>query len=766
MQHPFTLHPCRKWFRTISHTTLILFAAITLQAQATGFSLRHVSALPGDSVSVPLYVTNFQNIGSFDFFIEYDPLVLGWGSMVMVDTALNNSIMTVHNNGNRLGIAWVNGNGVSLPDGKIADLKFIYHSGVSQLDFIASGSNVTDPLGLPVGQGAFFTDGMVSRKLQATITATDSIICEGTAVQIQSALTGGYGTIQYQWTSDPPGYFSTNQNIQVNPLITTIYNLVAFDGLDTITESFELKVYLPSFPGAVSSMIPSDSTGGLNFPFLLSWNPASNTASYDVYIWKSGTNEPTLPFASNIASISYLITGGLEFGQVYQWRVVSKNPCYITAGPVSSFIIRHLPNLVVENIGVPFSAFSNQPLSVSWQVRNAGQGSSLSSSWYDAIYLSADDQFNASTDYFAGVFPNLSALAPGISYQRNITFNLPQGISGYHHVFVLADYQSQLSETIEYDNRGKSLDSILVTLSPTPDLQVTSLVIPSNVFSGNLLPVTWSVLNAGQAITPAGTWTDRIYLSPDTIFTASAQLLATFTHQGILAPDSSYTKTQQVSIPNYIQGRFYLYVFTDAYNTIYEHAQENNNRLRSDSLTVFLTPPPDLVATVISGPAIVSNGENVAVSYTVENQGINPAAGGWVDRIFISPSPVFQGSNAYLLKGLPRYQALPPGDSYTIQTNVIIPNINGNAYFYVFTDANMQVFEYDQEENNIFRSTPCLIHAPDLQVRNVIPPPSGNSGQAVSVSYTLVNEGPGKAIGTWTDRLYISQFPVFNGNSS
>ncbi len=766
MQYPLTLYQCKKWFRHLSLAALILPAAIMMRAQATGFSLSHVSALPGDSVSVPLNITNFQNIGSFNLFIEYDPLVLGWGSIIGVDTTLAGGILTVYNNGNRLGIAWVNGNGVSLPDGKIAELRFIYHSGVSLLDFIASGSLVTDPLGQAVAQGPVFTDGLVSRKLQATITATDTIICEGTNVQIQSALTGGYGTIQYQWTSDPPGFFSTNQNIQVNPTVTTVYNLVAYDGMDTITESFELKVYLPSFPGAVTSMIPSDSTGGLNFPFLLSWNPASNTAAYDIYLWKSGMNEPTQAYASNIASISYLISGGLEFGQVYNWRVVSKNPCYITAGPVSSFIIRHLPNLIVENTGVPLSGFSNQPVSVSWQVRNNGQGSSLSSTWYDAVYLSADDEFNTSFDYFAGIFPNLSALAPGISYQRNVTFNLPQGISGYHHVFVLTDYQSQLRETSESDNLGKSQDSILVTLSPTPDLQVTSLVIPSNIFSGNPLPVTWTVRNAGQAITPSGIWTDRIYLSPDTIFTASAQLLATFTHQGILAPDSTYTKTQQVTIPDYIQGRFYLFAFTDAYNTVYEHAQENNNRLRSDSLTVFLTPPPDLVVTGVSGPGNVSNGETVTVSFTVENQGINPAAGGWVDRIYISPSPVFQGSSAYLLKEVPRYQSLPPGESYTTLTNVIIPKINGDAFYYVFSDGSMQVFEYDQEENNILRGNACLVNSPDLQVRNVIPPPSGNSGQPVNVAYTIINEGPGKATGTWTDRLYLSQFPVFNANAS
>jgi len=73
--------------------------------------------------------------------------------------------------------------------------------------------------------------------------AVDSVICRGETTQIQALPGGGSNTYEtYQWTSNPPGFTSTQPNPTVTPQIETEYTVEVYDGYNIATGSVTVKV--------------------------------------------------------------------------------------------------------------------------------------------------------------------------------------------------------------------------------------------------------------------------------------------------------------------------------------------------------------------------------------------------------------------------------------------------------------------------------------------------------------------------------------------
>lgn len=112
--------------------------------------------------------------------------------------------------------------------------------------------------------------------------------------------------------------------------------------------------------------------------------------------------------------------------------------------------------------------------------------------------------------------------------------------------------------------------------------------------------------------------------------------LGVFAHDSVLAPDSSYTGTAVIQLPPAIYGTGYLFMVTDHDNQVYEHAWEFNNS-RRNAIEITLTPPPDLVVTELHIPASAQSGQEITVSWTVQNQGPGaPFESDWNDRVYLS----------------------------------------------------------------------------------------------------------------------------------
>ena len=463
---------------------------------------------------------------------------------------------------------------------------------------------------------------------------------------------------------------STTNTTTVNWTTPGVYTLLVSAsgscGAASINDTLIVNVISSIQPDSVQAMFPPNGVVNQQLPLVLSWVPAQPAGFYtfDVYIWNKDSAQPVTPFAANITGVNYTIplNSGLAYNKTYKWMVVSHNgSCtVIHTGPVQQFSLIPLPDLIVQNVQAPTTAFSGQSISINWTVKNAGPGKTTTNqSWTDAVFLSFDTmplfsippQFNPNLwnylelpvrPLLIGTRPNLTALDSGQQYTNSLNFTLPLNYSQPLYVYVISNYPAGASAPIQVtkiNDTARAPQPITVTLSPTPDLRVDTVFTPATTFSGSTINLTYKVKNYG-VLTPAGTgWTDKVFISQSPLFNinnaipvkspkfnntyyANAVDAAYFNNTQLQA-DSSLTRSFEIVVPNYIFGAWYVYVVTNTTNSIYEGALSNNNVGRS-LMQVFLTPTPQLTVSSLSVPVTTaSTTQPIGVNWNIYNAGFN-----------------------------------------------------------------------------------------------------------------------------------------------
>ncbi|MCD4734577.1 MAG: T9SS type A sorting domain-containing protein, partial [Bacteroidales bacterium] len=127
------------------------------------------------------------------------------------------------------------------------------------------------PVTLTVGEAILQTDPY----------ADPTQICEGESSQLYANVAGGTGTYTYSWTSNPPGFTSTDENPVVNPAETTTYTVVVDDGQNTVTGDVTVTVEpLPDVAGT-----PAGETDHCEDPQNTTYN-TSGAANASSYFWE------------------------------------------------------------------------------------------------------------------------------------------------------------------------------------------------------------------------------------------------------------------------------------------------------------------------------------------------------------------------------------------------------------------------------------------------------------------------------------------------
>lgn len=430
-----------------------------------------------------------------------------------------------------------------------------------------------------------------------------------------------------------------------------------------------------------------------------------------------------------------------------------------------------VPNLQVTTVTAPPTAFSGQETLVQWTVTNSGTGATNAPFWYDRVYLSLDQTFD-DTDIALGIADNPSFLNPGESYTNSLTVRLPQGIDANYYFIVRADAFDSVEELQNENDNLNSGGPTNIDLTPPPDFQVTAVNAPARGFSGQPLTLSWTVKNNGTGRNLENGWSDAVYLSTDTTFDTQDRLLGQFFQSRTLNPGDEYRVTNQVSLPVDAVGDFYLFVRTDVGNQVYENVFESNNTNYDTSpVTVSLTPPPDLVVSSASAPATGEAGKGLRVAWTVTNQGFGDTVTPfWNDRIIASQDEVIGNADDVTLGTFGHFGLLNVDESYSREELVPIPTgLAGQYHIYVVTDATNSVFEASFEDNNtrsvlssIDNGNPLPITVipadkADLQVTQVTAPTTAASGQPLTVSWTVRNQGIERTNSEyWYDRVYLS----------
>lgn len=763
-------------------------------SQTINISLDTVKTYRNDSVIMPVYVSNFTNIGAITIYIQFDTTKLAWGRAISWNSGLNGNIPLLHHKNGTIGISWIDVTGVTLSNGLFFELKFKHKQGHAPIT-IGTASEFANPNGIILNHTA--TGGLIWEGLNLAPDTNAYTICVGNSIQLNPKPRGGFGTLIYSWSSSAGGFSSNQPTITVSPIISTSYSVTVTDGIDSKDTTFAVDIYPNIVPVAPVNMLPADSATDLYQPYNLSWSPSPHATKYDLYLWNASQPMPSTPTVNDILQINYQYNYyHLSPGTWYKWKVVAKNQCYSTSSLIQNFQTRALPNLHVTSVTTS-QPMSGQSLTVSWTVKNDGLGPTTTPQWVDRIWLSGnfDVRIAEADNILLGQYQNVSALNAGQSYVNTVTVQIPQNLMGPYFLFVMTDmidayFGSNIVPDIPYNPppflsssgmhggpsvvETENLDNfyyvqLIFPVPPLADLVTTNLVTPNAVFSGQEAGMTFTVKNRGTNTTPPSTqWFDKIWLTTDTVFNLqTAVLLATRNHSSPLDPDSIYKDTLTVNIPNNIYGTYYILVQNDATNQLFENIGEDNNFRYSDPITVFLSPPADLSVAFMSFPDTVSIRQSAPFSFTIVNQGgmATPSTGYW-DAIYMSTLDTFNIQQSTRITRVRRTTPLPIGGTYTQTLNAPIPaNLNGYYYIYIFTDQENQVFEHTNKQNNVLRSPYAVaVLLPDYESSLITIPALDNSGGNIPVTWRLNNNGPGThhiSSNYIINNLYISSSPVW-----
>lgn len=283
---------------------------------------------------------------------------------------------------------------------------------------------------------------------------------------------------------------------------------------------------------------------------------------------------------------------------------------------------------------------------------------------------------------------------------------------GNYFLIIQADY---LSNVFEGQHENNNLRTVAISIQvPAIDLSVQTVGAPASAFSGQDMTVSWTVRNNGNDPTVGSHWIDEVVLSLDQIDDPSDRVVGSKEHDGPLNGLSSYSDSLSVFAPQGLAGQYYVFVRTDRRNEIGESNENNNSALCG--VIFSLTPPSDLVVSAINAPPSGSPGEPITVSWTVANNGPNPAEGVWSDAVYLSSDQTWDIGDA-LLGRQTQVGPVAVGQSYDAQLTTTLPAINlGNYYVIVKTDAQNRVRETDDGNNTGAANTPTAIDVTALQI--------------------------------------------------
>ncbi|HND50976.1 MAG TPA: CARDB domain-containing protein, partial [Pirellulaceae bacterium] len=417
-------------------------------------------------------------------------------------------------------------------------------------------------------------------------------------------------------------------------------------------------------------------------------------------------------------------------------------------------------DLVVTGIEPQAGAASGQPLTISYTVANQGIGLTSVGAWSDYVYLARDA---AGQDPIAGAadwFVHFGHVAVGDGYERFATVSIPDGISGAIYAVVTTAAANGPFEFTHADNNRRVSAPITVTLSPSPDLRVTSATGPVTARESDPIDVTWTVLNDGEALAD-GAWIDSIYL--ENVSTQERIGLGQFRSTKTLQPGLGYTRTEQLRLPAHLQGVFRVMVATNATEELYEGAgRSNNTRAATSLLTVSVLPRPDLRVESVQAPARFIPGGLVSVGFTVANRGTGPTLANWTDSVYLSLDNRLSQDDL-LIGSMGNVSALAVNDApYRTDTpSTRIPErYRGDLFFLILPDSDRTLDEWPNEENNLL-AVPTYaepLPLPDLVVSEVLAPNQVVAGATVDVGYTVTNRGSGATlVDTWTETVWLTR---------
>jgi hypothetical protein len=390
---------------------------------------------------------------------------------------------------------------------------------------------------------------------------------------------------------------------------------------------------------------------------------------------------------------------------------------------------------------------------------NLGAGRTLTTAWFDEIYLSTNDTLDPRLDRSLGQLLREGDLAGTGSYTQEVEVTVPEDIIGDVFLIGATDSEREVAEVDETNNIV--IQPLTVNLTPPADLRATSIQAPDAVVAGQSVTITWTVENEGSGPTRSNadsvSWYDYLYLSSDRVLDEKDALLAVRPRLDGLEAGQSYTDSVRVAVPTYASGAHHIVVQTDQRNDVYEHAAEGDN-LSFERVDLTLPAPTDIVVGTIDVPAAAVPGEAMTVSWIVRNEGSNPARGTMRDALFLSSDATWDVDDP-ILGTSEREIDLAPGaeleasakidlrSAYLLETNSevteVVPGLSPGAYFVIVrADIANGIRETDDENNTVASTEPVDVDFATLTLGE----PSDVSLVSAQAQYYRLQVGEGEDV--------------------
>ncbi|WP_198080418.1 CARDB domain-containing protein, partial [Acinetobacter calcoaceticus] len=358
------------------------------------------------------------------------------------------------------------------------------------------------------------------------------------------------------------------------------------------------------------------------------------------------------------------------------------------------------PDLQVVDVTSPTSVISGQKVDITYKVKNlGGRTPSDQGAWTDLIYLSTDRVLDLSKDKLLGFVDHSGGLAANAEYSASIQAKIPTELNGTYYVFVVTDpayYRGGATgKVLEFENdlnNTLTSEQPLLIIQPDPvDLQVTDVLLPNQVKTGEKVRIEYTVKNVAD-YQAHGQWSDAVYLSRNNSWDNQDILLGRFTHQGGLDAHQQYTGFVDALLPMIQDGQWYIVVRPDIYNEVYEGdivytetglniapAEANNE---TASATTFSVTVPNLLLNT-STDLQLSSGDQYLYKLQVGQ--------GETLRVHLDSSALKGSTELYI-----RYEAVPSAGQYDYAYTVpnspdqelMVPTTQAGTYYILVKASN------------------------------------------------------------------------------
>jgi len=185
------------------------------------------------SITIPISVTNCNNVGAISLVLNYDSTKLTYEGYQALNSELSGGMLIVNATSTQIILSWASVNPANIGSGILIEYNFKANAGISTSltwDSQTPGNcEYSDPDGNIFAME--FYSGNISILADALIVdaGSDKTIAPGGSTQLDGSATGGITPYTIQWT---PATWLTDPNIlnpDANPPSTTVYTLTVTD---------------------------------------------------------------------------------------------------------------------------------------------------------------------------------------------------------------------------------------------------------------------------------------------------------------------------------------------------------------------------------------------------------------------------------------------------------------------------------------------------------------------------------------------------------